>query len=244
MGVLLGGCAGGGAGVAPPAPPASASPSTVTSASPSASTAAVPEQTTTGVQAYDATDADLPAGTLPRAGSGSRSPRSWTRSSTSATRATRERSCISGRTRTPRSNGDEGFDAIVLEHVVEPVDQRSVGPPGRRRAPLVRGPSAVHGGRRLTPGPRGRRSTRRPGRLRAVGRGSCGSVHPNLQCVLVGYGPGGDEPFAVFAGSRFRIVVAGHDGTPVLFAYQATDDDRFGARASVFDHWVRSVDFR
>ena len=62
-------------------------------------------------------------------------------------------------------------------------------------------------------------------------------------CILIGYGPEGEEPFILFVGSRLRIVVVDHDGTPILFTYQAADNERFAARSAVFDDWVRSVDF-
>jgi hypothetical protein len=72
----------------------------------------------------------------------------------------------------------------------------------------------------------------------------CGSHHQSLQCVLIGYGPPDDEPFVVFAGSRFRAVVVDFNGTPILFTYQAADDARFADRSAVFDRWIRSVDFQ
>jgi hypothetical protein len=242
--VLLGACAGGGASVAPPVPAASASHAVAMSASPSASIAATSEPTATGVRAYDASDTDLPAGTY--ATSRFRVPFTAELDTQLHIRdaGDSERFVYIGQDKNASSNADEEFDAMVLERVVDPVDQRSVGTldgdvlrwfedhprftevDGSREEIDVDGASAVKVD------------------FIPSDAGSCGSVHPSLQCVLVGYGPGGDEPFAVFAGSRFRIVVASHGGTPVLFAYQAADDDRFATRASVFDHWVRSVEFR
>jgi hypothetical protein len=141
------------------------------------------------------------------------------------------------------SNGDEEFAAMFLERVMDPDDQRALHPleggvfEWFRSHPRLR-PVA---GSELTFDVDGHPAHQLD--LLPSHTVACGSFHQNLQCVLIGYGPAGDEPFAVFGGSRTRIVVVDHDGTPVLFEYQAADDTRFAGRSAVFDHWVRSVDF-
>ena len=141
-------------------------------------------------------------------------------------------------------NADEEFNAMLLLRVFDPADQRTLGYLGgdvydwfvhHQRFKVVPGSKDVlevdgHPARQVD--------------LLPADPVECGPFHANLDCVFVGYGPEGDEPFAVFGGSRLRIVVVDHDGTPILFAYQATDDARYAERSKVFDHWVRSVDFR
>jgi hypothetical protein len=141
-------------------------------------------------------------------------------------------------------NADEEFNAMLLLRVFDPADQRTLASLGgdvydwfvhHPRFKVVPSSKDVfevdgHPARQVD--------------LLPADPVECGPFHINLDCVLVGYGPEGDEPFAVFDGSRLRIVVVDHDGTPILFAYQATDDARYAERSSVFDHWVRSVDFR
>jgi hypothetical protein len=140
-------------------------------------------------------------------------------------------------------NADEEWDVMYLDRVLDPVGQRTIEPlegdpldwfERHPRLEVVSGSATDlevdgHPARRLD--------------LLPADPVQCGSHHQNLQCVLVGYGPTDDEPFVVFAGSRFRVVVVDFDGTPILFTYQAADDARFADRSGVFDRWVRSVDF-
>jgi hypothetical protein len=141
-------------------------------------------------------------------------------------------------------NADEEWDVMYLDRVLDPVGQRTIddldGDPldwfeEHPRLEVV-SESATdlevdgHPARQLD--------------LLPAEPVPCGSHHQNLRCVLIGYGPPDDEPFVVFAGSRFRVVVVDFDGTPILFTHQATDDARFADRSAVFDRWVRSVDFQ
>ncbi len=148
-----------------------------------------------------------------------------------------------GQDKNAQQNGDEEFSAMVLERVLDPEDQRTLEPmaddvfawfrdhprlksvPGSDKAFDVDG----HPARQLD--------------LLLADPVQCGSFHADMECVLIGYGPEGNEPYALFAGNRARIVVVDHDGAPILFEYQATDDDRFPIRSGVFDRWVASVDF-
>jgi hypothetical protein len=141
-------------------------------------------------------------------------------------------------------NADEEWDVMYLDRVLNPVGQRTIEPLDddpldwfgqHPRLEVVSGSATDlevdgHPARQLD--------------LLPVDPVPCGSHHQNLHCVLVGYGPTEDEPFVVFAGSRFRAVVVDFDGTPIVFAYQAADDARFTDRSAVFDRWVRSVDFQ
>lgn len=141
-------------------------------------------------------------------------------------------------------NADEEWDVMYLDRVLDPVGQRTIerleGDPfdwveQHPRLEVVSGSATDlevdgHPARQLD--------------LLPAEPVACGSHHQNLQCVLIGYGPPDDEPFVVFAGSRFRVVVVDFDGTPILFTYQAADDARFADRSGVFDRWVRSVDFQ
>jgi hypothetical protein len=141
-------------------------------------------------------------------------------------------------------NADEEWDVMYLDRVLDPVGQRTIEPldgdplnwfEQHPRLEAVSG-SAMdlevdgHPARQLD--------------LMPADSVPCGSYHQNLQCVLIGYGPPDDEPFVVFAGSRFRVVVVDFNGTPILFTYQAADGARFADRSAVFDRWVRSVDFQ
>jgi len=148
-----------------------------------------------------------------------------------------------GQDKNAPQNGDEEFSALLLERVLNPDDQRALEPleddvfEWFRRHP------------RLTNVPGSDKAFKVDGRqarqldLLLADPVQCGSFHADKECVLIGYGPEGDEPYALFAGSRARIVVVDHDGTPILFGYQATDDERFPIRSGVFDRWVASVDF-
>jgi hypothetical protein len=141
-------------------------------------------------------------------------------------------------------NADEEWDVMYLDRVLDPVGQRTIEPldgdpldwfEQHPRLMVVAGSATDldvdgHLAHQLD--------------LLPADPVQCGSYHQNLQCVLIGYGPAGDEPFVVFAGSRFRVVVVDFDGTPIVFTYQAADDVRYADRSAVFDRWVRSVDFQ
>jgi hypothetical protein len=240
MALVIAGCAGGGAGVAstPPAPSAAAA------TSPSAAPSSTPASASTAELAYAGDDAEFPAGTY--ATSHFRFPFTAELDTLLEVRdaGDTDRLVFIGQDKNAPENADEELTAMLLERVVDPVDQRSIGP---LDGDLLRW---FEDHPRLTAEEGARKDVEVDGEpavqldLLPSDMGPCGSFHPDLQCVLVGYGPEGDEPFAVFGGSRLRIVVTEHLGTPVLFTYQATDDDRFESRASVFDHWVGSVDFR
>jgi hypothetical protein len=155
-----------------------------------------------------------------------------------------ERFVFMGQDKNAPTNADMEWDAMYLDRVLDPVGQRTIddldGDPldwfeQHPRFDVVPG-SAMdlevdgHPARQLD--------------LLPADPVPCGSYHQNLQCVLIGYGPPDDEPFVVFEGSRFRVVVVDVDGNPLLFTYQAADDARFADRSAVFDRWVRSVDFQ
>jgi hypothetical protein len=141
-------------------------------------------------------------------------------------------------------NADQEWDVMYLDQVLDPVGQRTIEPlDGDPLAWFEQHPrfEVVSGS------PQDLDVDGHPARqadLLPADPVPCGSHHQNLQCVLVGYGPTEDEPFVVFDGSRFRVVVVDFDGTPILFTYQAADDARFADRSGVFDRWVRSVDFQ
>ena len=155
-----------------------------------------------------------------------------------------ERFIFMGQDKNAPTNADVEWDVMYLDRVLDPVGQRTIEPldgdpldwfEQHPRLEIVEGSATDfevdgHPAYQLD--------------LLPADPVQCGSHHQNLQCVLIGYGPTGDEPFVVFAGSRFRVDVVFFDGTPILFTYQATDDDQFADKAGVFDRWVRSVDFQ
>jgi hypothetical protein len=155
-----------------------------------------------------------------------------------------ERFIFVGQDKNAQVNADEEWDVMYLDRVLDAVGQRTIddleGDPldWLERHPRfdVVSASAIefevdgHPARQLD--------------LLPADPVQCGSNHADLQCVMVGWGPADDEPFVVFAGSRFRAVVVDVDGTPILFTYQATDDERFADRSGVFDRWIRSIDFQ
>ena len=141
-------------------------------------------------------------------------------------------------------NGDEEFVAMLLRQVIDPEDQRSISPfsgdafdwfLAHTRLTLVAGSTV----KVTVDGLAARQADFLPSRPVA-----CGTFHFNLQCVLIGYGPAGDEPLAVFAGSRQRVVVVDHADRQIVFVYQHADTAEWSDAVSVFDHWVRSVDFK
>jgi hypothetical protein len=148
-----------------------------------------------------------------------------------------------GQDKNAPADGDEEFDAMFLRQVLDPLDQRSLstfdGDPfewflDHTRLSLVKGSETeleVDG------------LPARQAEFLPASTVACGSFHPNLQCVLIGFGPDGDEPFALFGGSRLRIVVVAHEDRDVVFAYQSADTEAFAAKVAVFDHWIRTVDF-
>jgi hypothetical protein len=141
-------------------------------------------------------------------------------------------------------NGDEEFVAMLLRQVFDPADQRSVSPfrgdafdwfLAHPRLTLVDGSTV----KVTIDGLTARQADFLPSRPVA-----CGPSHFSLQCVLIGYGPTGDEPLAVFDGSRQRVVVVDHGDRQIVFEYQHADTAEWSDAVSVFDHWVRSVDFK
>ena len=141
-------------------------------------------------------------------------------------------------------NGDEEFVAMLLRKVIDPEDQRSISPfsgdafdwfLAHTRLTLVEGSERQGHRRRLA----ARQADFLPSRPVA-----CGTFHFNLKCVLIGYGPAGDEPLALFDGSRLRVVVVDHADRQIVFTYQHADTTEWTDAVSVFDHWVRSVDFK
>ena len=148
-----------------------------------------------------------------------------------------------GQDKNAAENADEEFTVMFIVHVLDPGDQRSLMPlegdvydwfiSHPRLAPVA------GSDRQLQVGGFPARQID----LRLSEPVACGATHPNLRCVLIGYGPPGDEPFAVFEGNRLRIVVVDHEEEPIVFSYQSTDDEAFARRAGVFDRWVGSVDF-
>lgn len=149
-----------------------------------------------------------------------------------------------GQDKNAPAKGDEEFDAMFLVKVLDPDDQRSLhdltGDVMRwfrdhPRLTLVRGSEKTIKIDRLP----ARQTDFLPSRPVP-----CGNFHRNLSCVLIGFGPPSDEPFALFKGSRLRLVVVDHPGRQVVFAYQSLDSSAFPSKVAVFDHWVRSVDFR
>lgn len=155
-----------------------------------------------------------------------------------------ERFVFMGQDKNAPVNADEEWDVMYLDRVLDPVGQRTIEPldgdpfdwvEQHPRLEVVSGSATDlevdgHPARQLD--------------LLPADPVQCGSHHQNLQCVLIGYGPPDDEPFVVFAGSRFRVVVVDFGGTPIVFTYQASNDARFADRSGVFDRWVRSVDFQ
>jgi hypothetical protein len=148
-----------------------------------------------------------------------------------------------GQDKNAPANADEEFDAMFLRLVIDPDDQRSLSPftgdpfawfMDHTRLSLVKGSRVAL----EVDGLPARQADFLP--ARPV---SCGNFHADLDCVLVGYGPDGDEPFALFAGSRLRIVVVEHADREIVFAYQSADTAAFGEKVAVFDHWIRTVDF-
>jgi hypothetical protein len=140
-------------------------------------------------------------------------------------------------------NADEEWDVMYLDRVLDPVGQRTIEPlDGDPLDWFEQHPRLeVVSGSATDLEVDGYPATQLD--LLPADPVQCGSHHQNLECVLIGYGPPEDEPFVVFAGSRFRVVVVDFDGTPILFTYQAAGDARFADRSGVFDRWVRSVDF-
>jgi hypothetical protein len=141
-------------------------------------------------------------------------------------------------------NADEEWDVMYLDRVLDPVGQRTIEPlDGNPLEWFEQHPRLEVISRSATDLEVDEHPAHQLDLLPADPV-QCGSQHQNLQRVLIGYGPPNDEPFVVFAGSRFRVVVVDFDGTPILFTYQAADDARFADRSGVFDRWVRSVDFQ
>ena len=141
-------------------------------------------------------------------------------------------------------NGDEEFVAMLLRQVIDPEDQRSISPfrgdafdwfLAHPRLTLVAGSKV----KVTVDGLPARQADFLPSRPV-----TCGTFHFNLQCVLIGYGPAGDEPLALFDGSRLRVVVVDHADRQIVFTYQHADTAAWSDAVSVFDHWVRSVDFK
>ena len=232
------GCAGSGPGTtAPPLASDSASLSTAAASPPSAaasppSAAASASTGTHGYAAYPAVD--YPAGTY--------ATKAFQPAFTAEIDTDlgiryggdEDRFVFIGQDKNAPVNADEEWDVMYLDRVLDPVGQRTIEPldgdpldwfEQHPRLEVVSGSATELD-------------------LLPADPVQCGSHHQNLQCVLVGYGPADDEPFVVFAGSRFRVVVVDFDGTPILFTYQAADDARFTDRSAVFDRWVRSVDFQ
>lgn len=142
------------------------------------------------------------------------------------------------------AKGDEEFDAMILSRVFDPQDQRSLDD-------MPRGVQKWFGDH-----PRLRLVTDTAVSLTVDGLPAtqadylpadpvvCGQWHADLECVLIGYGPPGDEPFILFGGSRLRVVVVDHPAGPIVFTYQdRAADGVFLEHVGVFDGWVRSVDF-
>jgi hypothetical protein len=247
--VGLVGCARSGPGTTAP-PPASASAQPPASGSAKPSTAAAQPSTTAastsdGAQSYSVNPAaDYPAGTY--------ATRAFQPAFTAEIDTDlgiryggdEDRFVFIGQDKNAPVNADEEWDVMYLDRVLDPVGQRTIEPLDgdpldwfelHPRLEVVSGSTTDlevdgHPAQQLD--------------LLPADPVQCGSHHQNLQCVLIGYGPQGDEPFVVFADSRFRVVVVDFDGTPILFTYQAADDARFADRSGVFDRWVRSVDFQ
>jgi hypothetical protein len=140
-------------------------------------------------------------------------------------------------------NGDEEFDVMLLSRVLDPDDQRSIGSfsgdafewlVGHARLALVEGSSIEL----KVGGLDARQADLLPSRTVP-----CGNFHRNLECVLIGYGPDGAEPFVVFGGSRVRTVVVEHADRQIVFIHQSADTTEYAAKVAVFDGWVRSVKF-
>lgn len=140
-------------------------------------------------------------------------------------------------------NGDEEFDVMLLSRVLDPDDQRSIDAlsgdafewfAGHARLSLVEGSSIEL----EVDGLAARQADYLPSRTVP-----CGQFHRNLQCVLIGFGPDGTEPFALFDGSRMRLVVIEHADRQIVFTYQSADTTDYADKVAVFDGWVRSVDF-
>jgi len=148
-----------------------------------------------------------------------------------------------GQDRNAPINGDEEFDVMFLSRVLDPDDQRSIGQfsgdafewfVDHARLTLVEGSSIEL----EVDGLDARQADFLPSRTVP-----CGNFHRNLQCVLIGHGSDGAEPFALFDGSRMRIVVLEHADRQVVFTYQSADTTEYADKVVVFDGWVRSVDF-
>jgi hypothetical protein len=237
----LPGCVGSGPGITPPRlASGSAPPSTAAAPAPSA-----PASASTGPHGYAAYPAVVyPAGTY---ATKAFQPAFTARIDTDLGiryGGDGDRFVFIGQDKNAPVNADEEWEVMYLDRVLDPVGQRTIEPLAgdpldwfeqHPRLEVVSGSATDlevdgHSARQLD--------------LLPADPVQCGSHHQDLQCVLVGYGPADDEPFVVFAGSRFRVVVVDFDGTPILFTYQAADDPRFTERSAVFDRWVRSVDFQ
>jgi hypothetical protein len=238
--LLVGACAG---GVATGAPEPSAPQSETPTGSSPVIVTPTPSASPSGALAYDAVDEQIRAGTY--ATREFRFPFTAEIDTDLGIRdaADTSRLVYIGQDKNAPQNGDEEFSAMLLERVLDPDDQRTLeameddvfewfgrhprltSVPGSDNAFEVDGNPAMQVD------------------LLLADPVQCGSFHADKECVLIGYGPEGDEPYALFAGSRVRIVVVDHDGTPILFGYQATDDERFPIKSGVFDRWVASVDF-
>jgi hypothetical protein len=140
-------------------------------------------------------------------------------------------------------NGDEEFDAMFLTRVLDPTDQRSLHDlSGDALEWLLKHPRLeVVDGSRVTLNVDGLAA--RQADFLPSEPVPCGNFHRNLLCVLIGFGPPGDEPFALFDGSRLRVVVVEHPGRQIVFAYQSATG-AYAGKVTVFDRWVRSADFR
>jgi hypothetical protein len=141
-------------------------------------------------------------------------------------------------------NGDEEFDVMFLRQLLDPEDQRSLSSfsgdaydwfVNHERLTLVED-SALE---LRVDGLDARQADFLP--TRPV---PCGNFHASLQCVLIGFGPDGDEPFAFFDDNRLRLVVIEHAARQLIFVYQSADTAAYVDKVAVFDHWVRSVDFK
>jgi hypothetical protein len=148
-----------------------------------------------------------------------------------------------GQDKNAPTDGDEEFDAMLLRRVLDPQDQRGIEDfdgdaadwlLAHERLSLVANTMTEL----VVDGLVARQADFRP--TRPV---PCGNFHANLRCVLIGYGPDGDEPFALFDGSRLRVVVVDHADGQIVFAYQSADTAEYVEKVKVFDHWVRSVQF-
>lgn len=231
------------AGEATP-PPATPEATVAVPTAPGASSWPLPSPSPTGPYAYDLSDGELRAGTYTATRFRFPFKAEIDRDLGIRDAGDTERFVYIGQDKNAPVNGDEEFTAMLLDRVLQPDDQRSlqalsgdvyrwfVDHPRLRAVADSELSFEVDG------------DPARQIDLLPADPATCGSSHPNLDCVQIGYGPEGDEPYSIFDGSRARIVVVDHDAIPIVFAYQATDDARWASRASAFDHWVHSVDFR